>query len=177
MANKFFSYSFQVSRSKKAGIIFLIFIIILGITSFIWYKSKNNITRIDNLKYNVSFGMNEFEEKSCTKAYRINYNKNTCGSICIKNIDKDPEYLKTIRAEMEKNGFEIKDIKKKKINNKNWEYFTTSNDGPIVSYYMNNNTDKTYIVEKIDQTYYLKKNDKEKCMEIFNKATNSLKIS
>ncbi len=177
MANKFFSYSFQVSRSKKAAIILIIFIIVIGTVSFFWYRSKNNTTKLGNLKYNVSFGMNEFDDNSCDRAYKINYDKNTCGSICIKKLDKDIEYIKSTRSKMEENGFVIKEIKKKKINNKDWEYFTTSNDGPIVSYYANNSTDKTYVVEKIDQSHYLNKKNKNKCKEIFNDAMNSLKLN
>ena len=97
MANKFFSYSFQVSRAKKAGIVLIIFIIILGTISFLWYRSKNNITKLDDLKYKVVFGMNEFEDGSCDKAYKINYNKNTCGSICIKKLNKDSDYIKNTK--------------------------------------------------------------------------------
>lgn len=177
MANKFFSYSFQVSRSKKAAIILIVLIVVLGTVSFIWYKSKNNTTKLGNLKYNVSFGMNEFDDSSCDKGYKINYDKNTCGSICIKKLDKDAEYIKSTRLKMEENGFVIKKVKKKKINNKDWEYFTTSNDGPIITYYVNNSTDKTYVVEKMDQSNYLNKKTKNKCSEIFNDAINSLKIS
>lgn len=177
MANKFFSYSFQVSRAKKAGIVLIIFIIILGTISFLWYRSKNNITKLDDLKYKVVFGMNEFEDGSCDKAYKINYNKNTCGSICIKKLNKDNDYIKNTKSQLETNGFTIKNINNKKINNKNWEYFSTSNDGPIISYYANNSTDKTYVIEKIDQSYYLNNKTKSKCSEIFNKTMGSLKIN
>ncbi len=177
MANKFFSYSFQVSRAKKAGIALLIFIIIAGLVSFFWYKSKNKITKLDDLKYTVTFGMNEFDDKSCDKAYKINYNKETCGSICIKELKKDNDYIKNTRLKMEENGFTIKNIKKKTINNTSWEYFSTSDEGPIFSYYSNNSTDKTYVIEKIDQTYYMNKENKNKCKEIFTKAFNSVKIN
>ena len=175
MANKFFSYSFQVSRAKKAGIALLILIVIAGLGSFFWYRCRNKVTNVDDLEYTVSFGMNEFSDKSCDKAYKINYDKETCGSICIKKLDKDEEYIKNTRLKMEENGFTIKNIKKKTINKSSWEYFSTSNEGPIFSYYANNNTDKTYVIEKIDQSY--NKKNKNKCNKIFTKAFNSVKIS
>ena len=121
--------------------------------------------------------MNEFDDNSCDKGYKINYDKNTCGSICIKKLNKDAEYIKSIRLKMEENGFVINKIKSKKINSNTWEYFTTSNDGPIITYYANNSTDKTYVVEKIDQSSYLNKKNKTKCSEIFNGAIESLEIS
>lgn len=176
MANKFFSYGFQVRRSKKAGIIFIIFLIVITTVSILWYRSKNNFTYVERLGYKVSFGINEFEDNSCTKAYKVNYDKNTCGSICIKKMTKNINYLKEMKLEMEENGFVIKDIKRRKINNKAWQYFNTSNSGPVISYYANNSTNKTYIVEKIDQSQYLKKKNKDKCQEIFNHIMDSLMI-
>lgn len=176
MANKFFSYGFQVRRSKKAGIVFVIFLIIVLTISILWYRSKNNYTYIDRLGYQVSFGINEFEDNSCDKAYKVNYDKNTCGTLCINKRNKDSEYLKDVKSQMEANGFMIGKIKRKKINQYNWSYFHTSNDGPIISYYVNDDTNKTYIVEKIDQSQYLTKKNREKCGQLFDEMMDSLKI-
>lgn len=175
MANKFFNYSFQIHRTRRTGIIFIIFIVLLGVGSFIFYKSNNSTLSINKLKYKTVFGMNDFEDNSCDKSYKINFKKNTCGSICIKSLKKDKNYLNTIRETMIENGFVIEKIGKYKINNKNWDYFVTNNFTSI-SYYKYDYFDKTYVVEIIDQTNHLVKSKQKECKKIFNEFESSLEF-
>lgn len=176
MANKFFSYSYQVERTKKTGIIFVIFlIVILGGTAY-FYFSKNNEVKLNDLTYKVAFGVNEFEENTCAKAYRINSEKKTCGTICIKVIEKDEDYINKLRNNMETNGFSLTKTSTKKINKYEWDYFKTKNSNFPFNYYITDRENKTYSVEFIDQTTYLTKTEKSKCKKIYNTTINSLKI-
>lgn len=175
MANKFFDYSFQIRRTKTTGIIFIIFVVALLVGAFLFYRSKNNITSVNKLSYKVVFGMNEFEDGSCDKAYRISYKKNTCGTICIKSLKKDKNFLDNTKNKMIENGFIINKIDNTEINNKKWNYFKTDN-VPLVSYYSYDYLNKTYVIENIDQSNYLTKSNKKECNNIYNKFKESWNI-
>lgn len=56
MAKKFFSYSFQVSRTKKTGTIFIVFVVVALIGAIIVYKINNNTAKVNDLTYKVVFG-------------------------------------------------------------------------------------------------------------------------
>lgn len=176
MANKFFSYSFQVERTKKTGIIFVIFVVVLLVGAYFFYKTKNNNTSFNGISYNIVFGINEFESNDCDKAYRINSEKRTCGTICINILKQDQNYEKELRKNMEKNGFILADTTNKKINNYNWNYIKTSGVDPKINYYISNKSNKTYVVEYIDQTSYLPKKIKSSCNETTKKLLTSFKV-
>lgn len=176
MSRKFFDYKYQIHRTKKTGIIFLI-VIILVIGGFIvFYKSKSNTTKLDNLSYKVVLGMNSFEDKNCDNAYRLNYDRKTCGTICIQSIEHDNNYLDDLQKEMEENGFKFKGRKTKKINNDDYLLLETNSQIPKISYYVSNYNNRTYSVEYIDQSSYLTKTNEKKCNENFNRFINSLKL-
>ncbi len=176
MANKFFSYSFQVERTKKTGVIFVIFVVLVLVGAFLFYRSKNNVETVDKLNYKIVFGANEFEDGNCTKAYRINSEKRTCGTICIKDFKKDSNYQEKLRKELEKNGFTLKDTITRKINGQKWQYITTKDVSPSISYYINSDDNKTYSIEYIDQTSYLPKSIKASCNKTTNTLLKSIKV-
>ena len=100
MAKKYFNYSFQIKRTKKNAII-LVIVVIAAITLFItWYNNRTEKAKLDKLSYRVVFGLNEFDAKDCDKAYRVNYKKNTCGTICIKKTSTSKKYLKNLLDDM-----------------------------------------------------------------------------
>ena len=176
MAKKFFDYSFQIHRTRKTGIIFVVFIILVVGGAFLFYKSKTELLNVKKLNYKLELGMEEFEDTSCDKAYRVGYKKNTCGTICLKVLKKNSKYLENTKDQMIKNGFIIDNINKSKINSKNWRYFTTKNDGPIITYYSSDFDNNTYVLEFISQANYLTKTNKKECNSIINKFTNSVKL-
>ena len=175
MANRFFSYGFQVKRTKKTGIIFLLVIVILIGSSIYIYKSKTSTDNVKKLVFDKSLGMNSFEDTSCDKAYRINYKKMTCGTICFKVLDEDSNYINKISKKMEENGFTITNIESKKINKQTWRYFKTEST-PEISYYTKGHKNNTYVVEVIDQSSYLTKDIKTKCEGSFKDVINSVKL-
>lgn len=177
MAKKFFSYSFQVSRTKKTGTIFIIFVVVALIGTLIVYKINNNTTRVNNLTYKVAFGVNNFEDKNCDKAYRVNSHQKICGTICVKSFNKKVNYIEELKKNMETNGFDLSDTTTKRISGTNWNYFKTNNSGSVFNYYIADKDNKTYSVEFIDQTSYLTKNEKENCQNIYNNVLNSLKLN
>ena len=71
MSNRYFSYSFQIHRTRKTIVIFIIFVILLVGGFFAFYKSKKHMEKLDKLNYVVVLGMNKFEDINCDKAYRI----------------------------------------------------------------------------------------------------------
>lgn len=176
MAKKFFNYSFQIERTKKAGILFVVVVVVLLVSFFLFYKSKSNVTKLDQLSYKVVLGMNRFEDRNCDHAYRLNYQKKTCGTICINSIKKDSNYLSDLQDEMQKNGFSFKNQSSKKINNRDYSYLETANKVPFISYYVTDYVNKTYSIEYIDQSSYLTKTNEKKCGESFNTFINSLKL-
>lgn len=177
MANKYFSYSFQLSNTKKAIIGFFILVLLIGIGYlFTIYKKANTKETYKTIAYKKVLGMNEFEDNNCDKAYRLNYDKQTCGTICINISKKNENYLKNTKELMKKNGFSLTDTKSKKINNSTWNYFNTKNAGPIFKYYVNNSNNKLYTLELIDQTNSMDKKTKGICDKNFNKLLNSLEI-
>lgn len=176
MAKKFFNYSFQIERTKKTGTIFVIVMVVLLVSFFLFYKSKSNVTSLDRLSYKVVLGMNRFEDRNCDHAYRLNYQKKTCGTICINSLKKDSNYLSDLQEEMQKNGFSFKKESSKKINNGNYSYVETANKIPYISYYVIDYENKTYSIEYIDQSSYLAKTNEKKCGESFHNFINSLKL-
>ena len=176
MAKKFFNYSFQIERTKKAGIIFIIVVVGLLVSFFLFYKSKSNVTKLDQLSYKVVLGMNRFEDRNCDHAYRLNYQKKTCGTICINSLKKDSNYLNNLRDEMQKNGFSFQNKSSKNINKQHYSYLETANKIPLISYYITDYQNKTYSIEYIDQSSYLTKTNEKKCGESFRTFINSLKL-
>lgn len=176
MAKKFFNYSFQIERTKKTGTIFVIVVVCLLVGFFIFYRSKSNVTKLNRLSYKVVLGMNRFEDRNCDNAYRLNYQKKTCGTICINSIKEDPNYLSDLQDEMAKNGFSFKNKATKKINHHDYSYLETSNKIPLISYYVIDHENKTYSIEYIDQSSYLTKTNEKKCGESFQSFINSLKL-
>lgn len=177
MAKKFFSYSFQVSRTKKTGTIFIVFVVVALIGAIIVYKINNNTAKVNDLTYKVVFGVNSFDDKNCDKAYRINSQQKICGTICVKSFNKKENYLNELKNNMEANGFDLSDTTTKKIKNTSWNYFKTNNSGSVFNYYIADKNNKTYSVEFIDQTSYLTKNEKENCKNIYDNVLNSLKLN
>lgn len=175
MAKKFFNYSFQIERTKKTGIIFLVVITVLIGGFFVFYKSKSNTTKLDDLKYKVILGMNTFDDKNCGASYRLNYQKKTCGTICIRGEKENNKYVNELQEEMKKNGFVLDDLKSKTINNQKYSYLKTKGI-PSISYYVTNYNKKTYIIEYIDQSSYLTSKNQNKCEESFSSFTNSLRL-
>lgn len=176
MSNKFFSYSFQIHRTRKTIVIFLIFVVILVGGFYLFYKSRQHLETMDRLSYEVVLGMNEFEDNSCKKAYRMNYKNSTCGTICINTSKSDKDFLENTRSNLEKNGFTANKINSKEINQNTWSYFTTKNANPIISYYAIDYGNDLYHIEMIDQTGYLAKSKVQECKKNFNKMINSVKL-
>lgn len=177
MSKKYFNYSFQIKRTKTTGIIFLVTVVLI-VTAFInWYNKRTITTKIDELEYKVSFGMNEFETRDCKKAYKMNYKKSTCGTICINQIEKNENYLKELKNEMEENKFRFNKISLIKLGNQNWEYLKTENNVPIMIYYATSTEKKTYTIEYINQSKYLSDSSKKKCNKIFNEMITSIKLN
>ena len=174
MANRYFSYSFQVSNTKKIVIMFFILVVCATIGFLIFYTHKVSKENYKKLSYQKVLGMNEFDDNGCDKAYRLNYKKQTCGSICINVSKKNINYLTNLKKKMIQNGFTIKTIKDKTINSNNWNYFTTTNSGPSFSYYAINYGEKLYSIEVINQSSLLNKKINTKCNSDFNKFTSSL---
>ena len=176
MAKKYFNYSFQIKRTKTTAIIFIV-VVAIAITIFVtWYNNRTKTEKLDNLSYKVVFGMNEFSAKDCDKAYRLNYKKSTCGTICINKITKNENYLSEVKKDMEENEFEFSKISNKKLGNKNWKVLQTKNNEPIITYYSVNKKNYTYTMEYINQTKYLDDSSKDECNDIFNKLSDSIKI-
>ena len=177
MSKTFFDYSFQIKRTKTTAIIFVA-VVAVAITIFVtWYNNRTKTEKLDDLSYKVVFGMNEFNAKDCDKAYRMNYKKSTCGTICINKITKNKNYLKEVQTEMQENEFEFAKITTEKLGNKNWKVLQTKNNEPVFTYYSVNQGNYTYTMEYVDQTKYLDNNNKNKCNDIFNKLSNSIKIN
>ena len=176
MSKTYFNYSFQIKRTKTTAIIFLI-VIAVAITGFVtWYNSRTKTQKLDSLSYKVVFGMNEFSAKDCDKAYKMNYKKSTCGTICINKMNKNENYLTTVKEEMEKNEFEFLNISNEKLGNKNWKVLQTKNNEPVFTYYAISTKNHTYTMEYVDQTKYLDDTSKNKCNEIFSNLSKSIKI-
>lgn len=176
MSKTYFNYSFQIKRTKTTAIIFVA-VILVAITIFVtWYNNRTKTEKIDDLSYKVVFGMNEFDAKDCDKAYRMNYKKSTCGTICINKISINKKYLVELEEEMKENGFEFSKVTTEKLGNKNWRVLQTKNNEPIFSFYVINNGKSTYTMEYVDQTTSLDNTNKNKCNDIFNKLSNSMKI-
>lgn len=176
MSNKYFSYSFQIHRTRKTIIIFILFIVILVGGFFLFYRSKQHLEQINRLGYEVVLGMNEFEDNSCKKAYRMSYQNSTCGTICINVSKSDPDFLKNTKLNLEKTGFVVGDIHSKQINKNTWNYFSTKKVDPIIHYYAIDYGNDLYNIELIDQSGYLKKTKQEECRKSFNKVINSIKL-
>lgn len=176
MAKKFFNYSFQIERTKKTGTIFIIVVIVLLVSFFLFYKSKSNVAKLNQLSYKVVLGMNQFEDRNCERAYRLNYQKKTCGTICINSLKQKSDYLKDIKEKMKENGFSFKDIITKDINHQTYSYLETTNKVPVISYYVVDYKNKTYSIEYIDQSSYLTKTNEKECSKSLDKFTNSLKL-
>ena len=176
MKNKYFSYSFQISNTRKIIIVFFLFVIILGITYAFFIHSKTNKENTGGLEYKKVLGMEEFDDNNCKSAYRVYYEKKTCGSICINVTTKNNDYIKNKKKEMEKSGFSTTDIETKRINSNKWSYFYTKNAGPIFNYYSLEKNDKLYTLELINQSTNFTRNTKNKCNENFKKILNSLSV-
>lgn len=176
MSNKYFSYSFQVHRTRKTIIIFIIFVIVLVGGFLLFYRSKRHIDKIDKLSYDVVLGMNEFEDNSCDKIYRMSYKESTCGTVCVNVSKSDKNFLNTTKDSLKKNGFTVGKIKEKEINKNNWSYFTTSKATPSISYYAIDYGNKLYSIEIINQTEYLSKTKAKECNKGFNKMLKSIKL-
>lgn len=174
MAKKYFDYGFQVKRTRL-GLYTLIIVIIISVILFInWYSDKTVTEKVGNLSYKTFFGVNEFSSNDCNKAYRINYKKNTCATICINKIDINTNYLEEIKKSMEDDGFKFNNITTKKIGNETWDYLETKGAKPSMNYYSINNDKNTYTIEYIDQTDSLDNNIKEKCNTIIDKFNNNV---
>lgn len=176
MSNKYFSYSFQIHRTRKTIIIFIIFVIILVGGFLLFYKSKKHSEKLNDLTYEVVLGMNEFEDNNCNKSYRVKYKESTCGTICINALDSDTNYLIKTKEELEKGGFTIDEIKQKQINKRDWSYFITTKANPVISHYAIDYDNKLYSVEVINQSKHLPKSKRNRCEKMFNKMTNSLSL-
>ena len=176
MSKKYFNYSFQIKRTKNNAIILLI-VIAVAILGFIyWYNNRTERVKVEKLSYKVVFGMNEFSSAESDKAYRLNYKKNTCSTVCIKKITQNENYLSEIKKDMEEDDFEFSKIKSKKLGNKTWKYIETKNNEPIISYYMATSKEYTYTIEYINQTKYLDDETTDKCNEIIDNMTKSMKL-
>ena len=174
MSKKYFNYCFQVKRTKEGAIALIVVITIALIVFMSWYNKRTVITSINNLEYEKVPGFNEFKSRECNKSYKINYKKDTCGTVCINEIPFNKTYLESLKEEMEKGGFTLTKISTKKLGNKEWNYLKTTKSNPIISYYSVNEKDKTYTLEYIDQSSSLK--NKDKCNEIVNSFMKSLTI-
>lgn len=174
MSKKYFNYSFQVKRTKE-GAIALVVVVLLALIIFItWYNKRTVTTYIGDLTYEKVPGFNEFKSGECTKAYKINYKKDTCGTVCINKTSLDKTYLKSKKEEMEKGGFTFSKTITKKIGNKTWDYLKTTKTEPVISYYSINVKDSTYTLEYIDQTSSI--DNKSKCNDILNSFMSSINV-
>lgn len=177
MSKKYFGYGFQVRRTKE-GAILLVAVSLVAIILFVnWYNSRTITNKIHNLSYKTFFGVNEFKYKDCTKAYRVNYKKNTCGTLCVKEMKMNSNYLDDLKKNMENDGFLFNNITTIKIGNETWNYLETIDSTPTMNYYSINNERYTYLIEYIDQTKKLDSNISSKCREIIDKVSNSMKLS
>ncbi len=177
MAKKYFGYGFQVKRTKWGLLALAIFITIIVIIFTNWYSdNRTTINQLGNMTYKTFFGVNEFESNECNKAYRINYKKNTCGTLCINKINKNNTYLEDLKKSMEENGFIFYNISSIKLGNENWNYLQTNGTDPIMNYYSVNTDKDTYTIEYIDQTNSVNKNVREKCNKIINDVTDSITL-
>lgn len=177
MSKKYFGYGFQVKRTKWGLLGLILFIVIAIIVFNNWYNNRTITNKLGNITYKTSLGVNEFKSNECNKAYRINYKKNTCGTLCINKIDKNNKYLEELKESMEKNGFLFNNISSVKLGNESWNYLQTTATDPIMNYYSINTSKNTYTIEYIDQTNSVNKNIREKCNEIINKVNNSITLS
>lgn len=176
MRNKYFSYSFQISNTKKIIILFLILVLIAGIGYLVFIHGKTKKESLEALKYQKVLGMETFEDTTCDQAYRIYYDKKTCGTICMNVSTKNTTYLEDVETEMKENGFTTTGIKSKKIHRREWEYFQTKNTGSVFSYYAIEYNEKLYSVELINQSSSFSKEIKTKCDNNFNKILSSLEL-
>lgn len=177
MSKKYFGYGFQVRRTKE-GAILLVLVAVISIIIFMnWYNSRTITNKINNLSYKTFFGVNEFKYKDCTKAYRVNYKKNTCGTLCIKEMGMNSNYLENLKKSMEENGFVFNSISTIKLGNETWNYLETKDYDPVMNYYSISNEKYTYSIEYIDQTKTLDKKISNKCQEIVDKVNNSMELS
>lgn len=176
MSKKYFGYGFQVKRTKEGAIILVIVVAVAIIVFTNWYNSRTITTKINNLSYKTFFGVNEFKYKDCTKAYRLNYKKSTCGTLCIKETAKNNSYLEDLKKSMEENGFLFNKITTIKLGNETWNYLETRESNPVMNFYSINNEKYTYSIEYIDQTSLLDKKISNKCQEILDKVNNSMEL-
>lgn len=176
MRNKYFSYSFQLSNTKKIIIIFFIVVLVLTFSYLFFIKDKTSKENLDGLRYKKVLGMEKFDDSNCDVSYRVYYDKKTCGSVCLNVTTGNSNYLKTKEKEMKENGFTTTGIKTRKIHLKNWKYFYTKNAGPIFNYYAFINDNKLYSVELINQSSSFSKEIKSKCDANFDKITSSLEV-
>lgn len=176
MSNKFFSYSFQIHRTRKTIVIFLVFVVILVGGFYLFYKSKQHIESVDRLSYNVVLGMNEFEDSGCDKIYRMSYKSSTCGTVCITTSKSNKDYLNGIKANLEKSGFTVNKIQSKQINRNSWSYLSTKRANPIISYYAIDYGNRLYSIEIINQANYLSKSKMKECNNGFNKMIESVQL-
>lgn len=176
MSNKFFSYSFQIHRTRKTIVIFLVFVIILVGGFYLFYKSKQHMENIDRLSYDVVLGMNEFEDSNCDKVYRMSYKSSTCGTVCITTSKSNKDYLSGVKANLEKSGFTVNKIVPKQINKNNWNYLSTKNANPIISYYAIDYGNQLYSIEIINQANYLSKSKTKECNNSFDKMIQSVQL-
>lgn len=177
MSKTFFNYSFQIKRTKTTAMILILVVAVAIIGFVVWYNNRTKTEKLGDLSYKVVFGMNEFNAKDCDKAYRVNYKKSTCGTICINKINFDKNYLTEIEEEMKENEFEFSEITTEKLGNKNWKVLKTKNNEPVFTYYSFDKNNDTYTMEYVNQTKYLDDTNKNKCNDIFNKLSDSMKIN
>lgn len=177
MSKKYFGYGFQLKRTKWGLLALAIFLTILVVIFTNWYSDRTVINQLGNITYKTFLGVNEFESHECNKAYRINYKKNTCGTLCINKIDKNNKYLENLKESMEKNGFIFNNISNVKLGNENWNYLQTTGTDPIMNYYSINTDTNTYTIEYIDQTNTVNDNIRKKCNKIINKVNDSITLS
>lgn len=176
MKNKYFSYSFQLSNTRKIIIIFFIVVLVLAVSYLFFIKDKTDKENINGLRYKKVLGMEKFDDSNCDIAYRVYYDKKTCGSVCLNVKTGNSNYLKNKEKEMKKNGFTTTGIKNQKIHLKNWKYFYTKNAGPVFNYYAFTDDNKLYSVELINQSSSFSQEIKSKCDANFDKITSSLEI-
>lgn len=177
MSKKYFGYGFQVKRTKEGAILLVIVSVVAIIIFTNWYNSRTITNKIHNLSYKTFFGVNEFDYKDCNKAYRVNYKKSTCGTLCIKEMSMNSNYLDDLKSSMEDNGFLFNNITTIKLGNEMWNYLETRDSKPSMNFYSINNEKYTYSVEYIDQTDTLEKGVSNKCQEIIDKVSNSMRLS
>lgn len=176
MRNKYFSYSFQLSNTRKIIIIFFIVVLALAVSYLFFIKNKTDKENINGLRYKKVLGMEEFDDSNCDVSYRVYYDKKTCGSVCLNVTSKDNNYLKNKEKEMKENGFITTGIKTRNIHLKKWKYFYTKNAGPIFNYYAFLDDNKLYSVEIINQSGSFSQEVKSKCNANIDKITSSLEV-